>query len=747
MWVRVGALVFAAAAAALASRRRAAAERKHREQEEQEREEQEEKEKEQREREEKDREWEREKDEERVKQEEEEEKNRLYQYLSSLLPPPLSPPGPPRLPPQTTDTKPTSPPVPPPIPQPLTPPYTLLPPSPSPPPRHPSPPPLHPASPPPRPQPSPPLHLSSPPPLPSLPFSPLPSLPSLPPLLPPEQQLSFLQRDPKPHHNNNNHSNNHHTPPQQQLQQSPPQLRFFNDEQEVSGPFSPPPEPETSSSLQPKQLTFDASNHCLDNNENFSPDGRFLVYDTRPDDAHIANCTTIEQVEIATQKITILYRAPNPVPDAGPGVGAVSYHPIDNKIVFIHGPNVTGRGGTRYKYAKTHRFGMLMSTETPGVAANIDARDVVPPFTPGAHRGGTHRHEFDGSSQWIGWTYNDAYMATLGQDLRTIGVTKLGQQVRVPDGPGNRSGLGFSAIVVKVATDDSWVGFNGYIVGDADGSHFRRQRARAFIGSTRSSSGDVLREVFIVDIPDDITRPSSLNGPMQGTMEGMPGTPMGCRQRRISFTEHKPFPGCRGIVRSHPKGHWVSFLARSDDDGTWQVFLVRPQPGMWTPHQLSHHRLVSICAVRSSPRYGLHSPLTPSSPSSSPPYAHVISRDGSMIAYNKDVAGVDGVRRRQIYIVPYDEGEDGLPNNSVGAEEEGEYVHREESQSGIGFSPSFALDENFEDDDGEGEDDGEEEEEEDDQLDGGAVVNAAPVLLHACMNTISQLGSATLKQH
>ena len=33
-----------------------------------------------------------------------------------------------------------------------------------------------------------------------------------------------------------------------------------------------------------------------------------------------------------------------------------------------------------------------MDTGRPGVARNLDARDIVAPFTPGALRGGSHVH-------------------------------------------------------------------------------------------------------------------------------------------------------------------------------------------------------------------------------------------------------------------------------------------------------------------------------------------------------------------
>ena len=50
-----------------------------------------------------------------------------------------------------------------------------------------------------------------------------------------------------------------------------------------------------------KQITHDLTyHHDLDNNDNFSPDGKWLVYDTRTDDGGIAESARIERVNIET---------------------------------------------------------------------------------------------------------------------------------------------------------------------------------------------------------------------------------------------------------------------------------------------------------------------------------------------------------------------------------------------------------------------------------------------------------------
>ena len=58
------------------------------------------------------------------------------------------------------------------------------------------------------------------------------------------------------------------------------------------------------------QLTHAPRNHDLDNNENFSPDDAWLVFDTRDDDTAIAGNAVIARVRPAGD------------PDLPPGIGA-----------------------------------------------------------------------------------------------------------------------------------------------------------------------------------------------------------------------------------------------------------------------------------------------------------------------------------------------------------------------------------------------------------------------------------------
>jgi uncharacterized protein (TIGR01244 family) len=294
-----------------------------------------------------------------------------------------------------------------------------------------------------------------------------------------------------------------------------------------------------------------------------------------------------------------------------------------------------------------------------------DARDTEAPYTPGTLRGGTHRHEFSGDGNWVGFTYNDAVVAAYGLsidqnlNLRTIGVTHLGQPLRTPaSSQFPNQAAGFSALVVVVvpnpqpgsdeishAAGDSWVGRHGYLREDGT-----RQLARAFIGTTRDRAGQEVDELYIVDIPSDITQPGPL-GPLEGTDRSYPMPPAGAVQRRLTHTASRHYPGCQGIVRTSHDGKQIAFLMH-DNRGDWQVFLISPlggkprqatflqggvEPGIrWHP---SGNSIVAVAGTRivitdvqPGPQFGKSRILSDRAPA---PFALVVSHDGKTLAYNR----------------------------------------------------------------------------------------------------------------
>jgi hypothetical protein len=429
----------------------------------------------------------------------------------------------------------------------------------------------------------------------------------------------------------------------------------------------------------PRQLTHDARHHVLDNNDNFSPDDRWLAYDERHDG--IATNAAISRVEVATGRIESLYRE-EPAHPWGPGVGAASYHPGGGCVAFIRGLTAASPGRP---YAMWRRTGVAVDVGGDRRLRFLDARDVSAPFTPGALRGGTHRHEWSDDGEWIGFTYNDAVMVEIEErtgrpaNLRTIGVAaRHARPVVVPPGPENHDGEFFSAVVVEVIADprpgtdeisrafeDAWVGSRGYR--RPDGTWQRR--ARAFLGSVRTAAGAEIAEVFVVDLPERLDVAGSA-GPLEGTESRMPAPPAGAQCRRLTFTADRRHPGLalepRHWVRSSPDGSRIVFLAK-DDAGIVQAHLVSPNGGptiQATRHSASIESCVRwspdgtyllyvcggvlvICDARlDAPTFGHTQALTVSD--ETPPFGPVWSRGGRTIAYNRQVQ-IDGRNWVQIF--------------------------------------------------------------------------------------------------
>ncbi|CAH0994797.1 hypothetical protein EMA8858_00909 [Emticicia aquatica] len=433
--------------------------------------------------------------------------------------------------------------------------------------------------------------------------------------------------------------------------------------------------------LPEKQLTHDLSyNHDLDNNDNFSPDNQWLVYDTRTEEGGIAASAKIEKVNIETREKIIVYQVANNH-EWGPGVGAASYSPTENAVVFIHGlASVTENN----PYQQWRRTGVIIDEANVEKPIFMDARDIYFPYTKGALRGGTHRHEWSGNGQWIGFTYNDAIMKALEdstgekRNLRTIGVAKKDNPVSVKQNNNgeNIAGEWFSSIVVRVvanpkfgsdeisnAAGDSWVGKNGYLKPDG-----KRQMARAFIGTVRNKNGESVDEVFIVDIPNEIDVEGEY-GALEGTKNVLPMPPKGATQRRLTFTAESESAGCIGIVRSSPEGDLLAFLAK-DKQNVRQIFTINPNGE--NLNQITFHKTDVEGSLRWHPsgksvfyicagsihqcEIGFGDFETRVQQISKPSYISptnlVISHDGKILAFNRAITRGDGAKHsKQIYII------------------------------------------------------------------------------------------------
>jgi hypothetical protein len=416
---------------------------------------------------------------------------------------------------------------------------------------------------------------------------------------------------------------------------------------------------QTASAAEERQITFAPNNHELDNNDNFSPDGRFLCFDTRESvGPGIDNSQSIEMVTVATGKETVLYR-PSAIlsgDKAAPGLAAASFSFVENKVAFIHGPlveDVPVRGA----YGKPNRTGALVEAredvqpvDGKYPVAWLDKRDIAKDrdTIPGAHRGGTHRHEFSRDGRRIGFTYDDFL---LPQYDRTIGYMQFHAMAPAP-------ALCWFAVLVPVvpkdtakpgeierAQADSWVDPHGTM--------------RAFIGKVRNDDGATYEDsLFVVDVPAnlDITTADA------GSATRYPVPPKGLQIRRLTHA------WANGVVRGAPDGSRIAYYAKAED-GTTQIFLIPPDGSdqdpnpakrpvqatraaggadsfvRWHPSgnsivYITHDNAIAATCVKPGPRFGETVLLTPRGDAPKR-YGLVVSPDGKRLAYNKQVPTKD----------------------------------------------------------------------------------------------------------
>lgn len=435
-----------------------------------------------------------------------------------------------------------------------------------------------------------------------------------------------------------------------------------------------------------RQLTFSPITKALDNNDNFSRDGQFLVYDTRDTvDAGPANSTRIMKASVITGEESDVYRPPSVTgAQAAPGLAAASWSPVTDEILFIHGPLLKDTPRLGF-YSQTNRRGAIVRADGKGEVRFLDWRDVESAVTPpGAHRGGTHRHEFSADGNRVGFTYDDQLLRAYG---RNIGVL-----IPHPKAPGGVSHY-FVVLLPIVpaadakpgdlvrAADDSWVGAQGLM--------------RAFIGQVKTEDGGTASSLFVVDIPADIDITTSDSG----TATRYPTPPKGLKVRKLA--EH----AAPGIVRGSPDGAFVAYYAK-DGHGVRQVFLAEARdPGKrsptwaaslqattlpegaasglrWHPSGnsiavISDNGVAAIC-VRPGPLFGKTVWLTRHGVDAPPAEALVWSHDGKLLAFNRRVPTTDSTGRvvkdatggdfRQIFLVEFpDVDGDGIADAVEGA--------------------------------------------------------------------------------
>ncbi|MEN8194334.1 MAG: DUF3748 domain-containing protein, partial [Bacteroidota bacterium] len=291
-----------------------------------------------------------------------------------------------------------------------------------------------------------------------------------------------------------------------------------------------------------------------------------------------------------------------------------------------------------------------------GIVEKPDMRDVKNnPTTPGAHRGGSHRHEYTRSGNRIGFTYDDYLVQKYD---RTIAFLQPSE--KAPEGYSHY----FSLIVrpvekgkskpgeIEHAADDSWVDSLGTM--------------RAFVGKVRAENGiDYYSDLFVADIPLDIDITSAI----AGTKSVYPTPAKGIAIRRLT-------QGMKlgGTVRGSHDGKIIVFTAE-DEKGISQVFFINADGLQKEPIKISNFKQ-NASAARWHPSdkwifcitggnitaINVEEKRTEILTNDNKTREHlVVSHDGNMLAYviptpTKDNAGkivkdVEGNDFRQIFVM------------------------------------------------------------------------------------------------
>ncbi len=328
----------------------------------------------------------------------------------------------------------------------------------------------------------------------------------------------------------------------------------------------------------PGQITKASHGHLLTNTAVWSPDSQWIVYDVRSDaDGALFDGTRIERVNISTGEVEVLYESRH-----GAFCGVPTYHPTREQVVFILGPE---HPTPDWQYSFCHRQGVIVESDRPQVIHNLDARDLISPFTPGALRGGSHVHVFSPDGKYVSFTYDDHIQNELGRNQRNVAVALAGKEVKVPHThPRNHDGTDFSVVITKTvanpqpgsdeickAYEDAWID----------------SRRIAFLGDVLTEQGEIVTELFVVDLPEDVTV-AGLE-PLAGSATSPPAPPLGTAQRRLTYTATRKHPGIQGPrhwPRSSFDGERIAFLM-CDDAGRVQLWTISPSGG--EPRQITHH--------------------------------------------------------------------------------------------------------------------------------------------------------------
>ncbi|AWW28838.1 DUF3748 domain-containing protein [Echinicola strongylocentroti] len=346
--------------------------------------------------------------------------------------------------------------------------------------------------------------------------------------------------------------------------------------------------------LKEKQLTFDFKGHFLNQRQVFSPDDVHVVFDNRNDDGKIGENGSIQRLNIENGKIETIYFY-DQQSKYGPGMGAVSYHPKKEEVVFIHGLKNASREDP---YDFTRRFAMKVQISEVGdhLFRPMESRDVQFPYTKGALRGGSHAYSYSSDGQWVSFTYNDDILRREAEtnqdiaDLRTVGALWSGDSVDLKgkQNEKNFKGERVAFVLARVnedpkpgsseimkAYEECWVSQ----VKNSLGSNSNITYSLAYLGDIINKKNEKSTEVFISQLPSQPNQ--MITSTDAGTEFLLPSVPAGVIQKRLTFTQDRKYPGVQGPrqwLRSSPDGQAIYFCMK-DNLGEVQIYKVVPNSG------------------------------------------------------------------------------------------------------------------------------------------------------------------------
>ncbi len=343
-----------------------------------------------------------------------------------------------------------------------------------------------------------------------------------------------------------------------------------------------------------RQITFGNYGHTLNHRQAISPDGLWAAYDTRNEDAHIAQTDAIEMVHIESCDIVRLYQTPSQS-RYGPGVGAVAFHPREPRVVFIHGLE---NNSSANKYSAARRFGAIVDFAKPNTLIHAEARvhsDHPTGRVLGALSGGTHAHSWN-EDGWLSFTYNDAWLERQSQldntvrDVRTVGFMVPDMPISIECQLGIPLGEEFSGTYAAFLAPtlnrltsshrrdssnavDGWG--NDEIEYAVEECWLKKQHSLAFLGGIRDERGILVNEIYVCKLPSKLELVAMMSRPNPGSPPEDILEPVGnCEQRRLTKTTNRRYPGVQGPrnwLVSSPNGE-VVYAPMKDDRGVVQLF-------------------------------------------------------------------------------------------------------------------------------------------------------------------------------